>query len=124
MKQRPRSRSAAVKRPARSNQDSALITLQERLRTLEQAFNTNTKVFSDGIQMLEVQQEVLRRVAQDLQEGSPKLLVGGRIDFNAYLLQYVSELAANEEARARPVPAPTIIVADDESPTIFGGDVQ
>ncbi len=114
--------------------------LTERVKQLEDAFNTNTKAFSDGIQMLEAQQEVLRRVIQDVFElGHPRFFAPGKlivdtperkeaqrcIDWNAYLKEYIEELAAAEakaEAEKTHVKEHVIASPDEDAPIIFGGD--
>lgn len=98
---------------------------------MEKSFNTNTKVFSDGMQMLEAQNAVLRRVIDDLRGYGPqgdgiKLIEhvpGGytkRIDFNAYLKEYIEELVASE-GKAKEE-GPRLVTPDEDSPIIFGGD--
>jgi hypothetical protein len=99
--------------------------LEQRLKQLEEAFNTNTKVFSDGIQMLEAQHEVLRRVINDVRTKTPGLKLievnpGGlmrRIDFNAYLKEYIEELVEKEGQATAP---PILVDSDSDQPTIFG----
>lgn len=97
---------------------------------MEHAFNVNTKVFSDGMQMLEAQNAVLRRVIQDLaggvllttEESAPEVPI---IDFNKYLQEYIEQLMAAEEAAAKtPEPEVKLSTPDDDSPIIFGGDVK
>lgn len=106
--------------------------LEDRLKQMEDAFNTNTKAFSDGIQMLEANQEVLRRVLQDVFNGEVRVLAGAgipigdgttvrtRIDFNGYLGEFISELVAKE---AMALEKPVIINPADveDQPVIFGG---
>ena len=82
--------------------------------------------------MLEAQQEVLRRVANDLLEASrhagdrTELFVkmkNGIIDFNAYLREYIEELAEAEAKKPVEEKVPgRILQQDDDSPIIFGGD--
>jgi hypothetical protein len=106
--------------------------LTERVKQLEDAFNTNTKAFSDGIQMIEAQQEVLRRVAQDLFnelrfgiKGHIPVTETNAINFNAYLKEYIEELAAAEakaEAEKTHVKEHVIAAANEGEPIIFGGD--
>lgn len=100
------------------------------MKQLEDAFNTNTKVFSDGIQMLEAQLEVARRVAQGLLEemhprGSKlmgsyavRVTMDGQLDWNGYLKEYIEELTEKEEQAKAP---PILVESDPEQPTIFGG---
>lgn len=115
--------------------------LEARLKQLEDAFNTNTKVFSDGMQMLEAQNEVLRRALRDVMNGRAilpldearmaevpvamrELLVAEpHIDFNAYLKEYIEELADKEEAseKSKANGGPLLVESDPEQPTIFGG---
>jgi hypothetical protein len=104
--------------------------LERRLKQLEDAFNTNTKVFSDGIQMLEAQNEVLRRALSDLWKNDRRLKLievnpGGfmkRIDWNAYLQEYIQELTEKEAAAEEKAgPGPILVDSDPEQPTIFGG---
>jgi hypothetical protein len=106
-----------------------LKAFEERLTQLEEAFNKNTKAFSDGIQMIEAQQEVLRRVLQgvvsgvvrtiDAADGSSRKL----IDWNGYLKEYIEELVAKEAAKEEKAgPGPVLATADEDAPIIFGGD--
>jgi hypothetical protein len=99
--------------------------LERRLKQLEEAFNTNTKAFSDGIQMLEAQNEVLRRALSDLWNQRLKTVVVNpgfvrHIDFNGYLKEYIQELT-EKEAAAEEKAGPGPLLVDSEQPIIFGG---
>jgi hypothetical protein len=107
-----------------------LSALEQRLLQLEDAFNTNTKVFSDGMQMLEAENAILRRVAQDLYtlvtkgvrtpDDPVQTTADNRyIDFTKYLRQYVQALA---DAEAADGSTSSIVSADEDSPIIFGGN--
>jgi hypothetical protein len=99
--------------------------LAERIEQLEKAFNTNTKAFSDGIQMIEAQQEVLRRVTQSLLDGTTIKDGEGKIAFNYYLKTYIEELASAEEKAAAEkthvAAHPIVSPGDEGEPIIFGG---
>jgi hypothetical protein len=100
---------------------TAFQMLEERLKQLEDALNTNTKVFSDGIQMIEAQQEVLRRVAQGLFKGGVVSDGDGHIAWNHYLRGYLEELAASE-AKEEAAPSPILLDSNgSDAPIIFGG---
>lgn len=99
------------------------------MKQLEDAFNTNTKAFSDGIQMLEAQQEAVRRALEDLRRGAPMLTEvnpGGfiqRIDWNHYLKEYIQEMAdAEAKAEEKAGPGSVLASVDEDAPIIFGGD--
>jgi hypothetical protein len=107
--------------------------LEARLAQLENALNVNTSVFSDSIKVLEAQNEVLRRALQDTFENAPRL-VGvdadlimrverGRIDYNAYMTQFIAELVEREEAKKEEDAGKGRILldsSDTDSPIIFG----
>lgn len=107
---------------------AAMAALEARLSVMEQAFNTNTRVFSEGVQMLEAQQEVARRVMGQLEAGDPiRTTAPGRIDWNSYLKEYIQELADAEEKSLLETNREQkghIASVDDDSPIIFGGDTQ
>ena len=100
---------------------------------MEEAFNTNTQVFHDGIQMMEAQQEVFRRVIQGIYNGQIRTLqhhgipngdghtVRARIDWNSYLQEYIQELVAAEQ-KTEEAPPPALAAPDEDAPIIFGGD--
>lgn len=103
------------------------------MKQLEDAFNTNTKVFSDGIQMLEAQNAVLRQVVGDVLRGQVRLVncgvtelprlpfAGCDIDWNGYLKKYIEALADKEEEQ-KDTPAGSILATPDEdAPIVFGG---
>jgi hypothetical protein len=134
---RPKAQPKANRLPV----EHALQALQERINRLEEVNDKNAKAFSDGIQMLEAQQEVLRRVARDLTHGRVCLVNCGwvdvlsravppfeglDIDFNRYLTDFIAELAAAEkkaeDAKApTDVPSPLIATPDVEETVTFGG---
>jgi hypothetical protein len=103
---------------------------------IEKAFDTNTKVFSDGMQMLEAQDAVARRVLQDVYNGRVRISnlvriangheVFAQIDFNSYLKAYIEELVASEaKAEEKSGPGAILAAVEDDSedrPIIFGGD--
>jgi hypothetical protein len=105
--------------------------LEERLKQLEDAFNTNTSAFSDGFKMVEAQLEVLRRVVEHVRTSSPFLKLvdvnsGGflkQVSWNAYLKEYIEELVAKETTQEEHGPGPILLDSDagQEQPTIFGG---
>lgn len=103
--------------------------LDARLAQMEQAFNTNTKVFSDGVQMLEAQNAVLRHVSQDLFnelrfgiKNHIPLAANNAIDFNAYLKEYIEELVEREAKKEEGASKARILLdsSDTDSPIIFG----
>jgi hypothetical protein len=116
--------------------------LEERLTQMEEAFNTNTQAFSDGIQMMEAQQEVIRRAVTDLMHGRIRVLPEdcaapqgpdeqaafksnhARVDWNGYLKEYIEELMAKEAAEKehKANGAPVLATPDEDAPIIFGGD--
>lgn len=114
----------------------AFAALEDRLAQLENALNTNTKAFSDGIQMIEAQQEVLRRVAKDIcnrrvrfvnlgaveLNGARTIDMAEDIDWNGYLKSYIEELVEAEAKEKKAGPSPVIASADDDAPIIFGGE--
>lgn len=105
--------------------------LEARLHQLEDAFNTNTKIFSDGFKMVELQLEIARRVAQQLLSLHPNeldrsrcrvMLDGITIDWNAYLKERIEELESSEKkAEDEKANGHVLSTPDDESPIIFGG---
>ena len=138
MSQKQRSRavspSPSRKKSAPSTGVHAAITaLEARLTQMEQSFNTNTKVFSDGIQMLEAQNSVLRKVIQDLYGrttlGKNSLLTDaeGNISFSQYMSDFIAELivretltdAKVEEAKTGCIQRSSTEVAEEVS--VFGG---
>ena len=106
--------------------------LEGRLSQMEEAFNTNTQAFSDGIQMMEAQQEVFRRVIQDIYNGDVRTLehngipngehVRKRIDWNSYLKEYIEELVRAEANKEVTTPGSVLAAPDEDAPIIFGGD--
>jgi len=52
--------------------------LQERMKQLEDALNTNTRVFHQSIQMLEILGAVTRKVVQDIFEGRARYVSDGK----------------------------------------------
>jgi hypothetical protein len=133
--QSARARRSPSPRPKAEQQPNIHVAhtrLEERLKQLEDAFNTNTQVFSDGFKMVEAQLEVARRVAQQLLGMEPNLDTrakchleddGVTLDWNAYLKEYIEELAAKEEAKVeeKAGPGPILLDSESEQPTIFGG---
>jgi hypothetical protein len=128
--QSARARRSPSPRPKAEQQPNIHVAhtrLEQRLKQLEDAFNTNTKVFSDGIQMLEAQNEVLRRALRDVMNRKavllPELLVlEPSIDWNTYLKEYIDELVEKEaKVEEKAGPGPILLGSDDEQPTIFGG---
>lgn len=101
---------------------------------MELALDTNTSIFSDGIKMLEVRQQVTFRIMQDVFNGQVRVkdvvtnedgLARATVDVNGYLQDYLAELAKHEEApkqEEKAGPGPILSTPDDEAPTIFGGD--
>jgi hypothetical protein len=97
---------------------------------MEQAFNTNTAAFSAGIQFLEAENAVLKRVLQDVHEGTP-MIVGAephgkralvdRIDFGGYLRGYIAELAEQEEREEKAKEPPLLVDSQADQPIVFGG---
>lgn len=126
---------------------AAFKALAARLHQMEDAFNRNTQIFSDGIKVLEIQNAVLRRIINDVvvvvvvgevhgSDGVTAQLVktikyeeGGIsvevVDFNAYLKEYLEHLAAAEAKavteKANGHTATVLASPDDDSPIIFGG---
>jgi hypothetical protein len=99
--------------------------LEARLAQMEQAFNTNTAAFSSGIQFLELQQEVLRRVAQETYNGGAqrKVIPGtDKIAWGEYLKEYIAELSASEAKKEEGASKARILLdsSDTDSPIIFG----
>ena len=125
-------RSAADARP--SDIHTAFAALQERVKTLQEAFTKNTQIFSEGMFMLEVQHGVLRQVIEDLREaggqntGRLKLVSvneGGflkSIDWNAYIKEYIQELRAKEELEKKEKGTEPLIASPAEDVVVFGGD--
>lgn len=113
----------------------ALSALEKRLAVLEKAFDTNTRVFSDGMQMLEAQDAVARRVLQDVYNGRVRVSnlvriangheVFAQIDFNGYLKEYIEELMEHEAKEEKSGPGAILAAIEDDGedrPIIFGGD--
>jgi hypothetical protein len=122
---------------------AAFKALAARLHQMEDAFNRNTQIFSDGIKVLEIQNAVLRRIINDVvvgevhgSDGVTAQLVktikyeeGGIsvevVDFNAYLKEHLEHLAAAEAKavteKANGHTATVLASPDDDSPIIFGG---
>jgi hypothetical protein len=113
-------------RGQKENIRTAFTALVSRLEVVEKAFNKNTRVFHEAIQMLEAQQEVLRRVMQALFSGKVVLVEtasGQRIDWNKYLKEYIEELVESEAKKdAKAGPGSVLATADEDAPIIFGGD--
>ena len=79
------------------------------------------------MQMLEAQQAVVRRIMQELMTARVSPLpwfahvdTDGGIDFNAYLKDYIQELANAEAAEAKKE-TPLLVAPDTDAPIIFGG---
>ncbi len=100
-----------------------IAALEARLKRMEDAFDTNTAAFSAGIQMLEAQQEVLRRVAQGMLKGGIVSGVDGRIAWNHYLKAFIEELMTSEAKREAANGEPVLVVDSkgSDEPIIFGG---
>ncbi len=108
--------------------------LEQRLARMEHAFDTNTSVFSDGIKMLEVRQQVLFRIMQDVFNGQVRVkgvisnddgIPRATVDVDGYIVDHLTELQKLEEAPASPHEAetnPVLADIDDDSPIEFGGD--
>lgn len=107
--------------------------LTARLKQMEDAFNTNTQAFSDGIQMMEAQIAVLHVVLDDVMLHTVKhfkkdieaMTVEPTIDFNAYLKDFIAGLEAKEEADAakeEDMGKGLVASINEDAPIIFGGD--
>jgi len=117
--------------PETRNLQPVLAALELRVAALEQAFNTNTQVFSESIQMLELQNEALRRVVQDLlddvftgtdtQPERVHCAADGRIAFGTYLQEYVRELMAQERQDQEVAESARRPGSNDEDLIVFGG---
>jgi hypothetical protein len=117
-----RSQGEKVRRPQGANVHTALQALESRLKQAENAFNTNTQVFSDSIKMLEAQNAVLRWALQDSISSKLRKLPDGDIDWNSYLKEYIEELARREAKSAEAAPATLLVEPGEDSPIIFGGN--
>lgn len=108
--------------------------LETRLSRVEHAFDTNTEVFSDGIKMLEVQQQVIFRILQDVFNGRVRVkgvisnddgIPRATVDVDSYIREHLEEMQKREEAPPPPPEAetrPVLADVDDNSPVVFGGD--
>ena len=111
--------------------------LLDRVNRLEEVSDRNMTAAVNAIQMLEAQQEVLRRVVQDVTSSSVRLVnlgsveVNGEktnhvngfpIDWNGYLKAYIEELAKKEaEAEAAGAVVENLVASPDQEVIIFGG---
>jgi hypothetical protein len=91
---------------------------------MENAFDTNTEVFSSALKVTEVQQSVLQQVLEDVFAGKVRVLdSSGRIDFGSYIQDRLNQLQKMEEDAAGPrtSAAPLIEMPTPEGVTVFGG---
>ena len=117
--------------------------LQERILQLENSFNTNTRVFHQSIQMLEILGAVTRKVVQDVATGAVRWVPGEEwgdsnnlrpavevngvrhealVDFDSYLKEHLDELTAQEAKKEEAPPEALLVSPDEDSPIVFGGD--
>lgn len=110
-----------------------MTALTARVERMEKAFDTNTSVFSDGIKMLEVQQEVAFRILQDVFNGAVRVrgmvsndegILRAEVDVQSYIREHLEGLIEVEEAKKeeKAGPGPLLVTPDDNSPITFGGD--
>jgi hypothetical protein len=113
------------RRVRRTNLDLAIEALSRRVNKLETALDTNSQIFSDTMKVMEIKVNVLEEVISHLHRDGAGLVEAkdGRVDFGYYMQMYIARLEQREEAAAAPEPTPVIVSPDDETPTIFGGDV-
>lgn len=105
---------------------------------MEKAFNHNTQLVINSIQMLEIQGQTFRRVIDDLYAELRPLVKGldkpddmrvkvkdnETIDWQTYLNIFVDQLreAQAKHAAAPPSPPPPVVAsASAEEPLVFGG---
>ena len=116
----------------------AIAQLAERMAGMEKAFNHNTQLVINSIQMLEIQGQTFRRVIDDLYAELRPLVKGldkpddmrvkvkdnETIDWQTYLNIFVDQLreAQAKHAAAPPSPPPPVVAsASAEEPLVFGG---
>ena len=115
----------------------AVAQLAERMAGMEKAFNHNTQLVINSIQMLEIQGQTFRRVIDDLYAEMRPLVKGldkpddlrvkvkdnETIDWQSYLSIFVDQLREARAGQAAPPspPPPVVASASAEEPLIFGG---
>ncbi len=110
-----------------------MASLSARIERLENANDTNVSVFADSIKMLESMQQVSFRILQDVFNGRVRVadveaddngIPRATVDVRGYLREFFEEQTIKEEAVPVAPEESPILPASDESPTIFGGDLQ